>query len=113
MQRAVPQLEQRAASLIGISTDEAAESRLMRRELALTFPLLHDDAAHVADTYGVRMAVEELAIPSVFVVAPDGTIAWRHVGEYVPDRPTPEAVLAAIDALGADASAGIEPGAPR
>jgi peroxiredoxin len=101
IQRALPQLERRSASLVAISVDEAPESRLMRRELGLSFPLLHDEAARVADSYGVRMPLEELAIPAVFVVAPDGTIAWRHIGESVPDRPTPDAVLAAIDAIGA------------
>ena len=45
------------------------------------------------------MAREEIAIPSVFVITPAGTIAWRHVGETVPDRPTPQAVLEAIDGL--------------
>ncbi len=100
LQAALPELRERAASLVGISTDEAPESRLMARQLGLTFPLLHDEAAVVADSYGVRMSIEELAIPSVFVIAKDGTIAWRHVGEYVPDRPTPEKVLGAIDAIG-------------
>jgi peroxiredoxin len=103
MQRALPQLEQRATSLVGISVDEASASRLLTQRLGLGFPLLHDEAGRVADSYGVRMATEAFAIPSVFVIAPDGTIAWRHVGETVPDRPAPDAVLAAIDALGAAA----------
>jgi peroxiredoxin len=101
MQSALPQLEQRATSLVGISVDEASASRLLAQKLGLGFSLLHDEDARVADSYGVRMATEALAIPSVFVITPDGTIAWRHVGETVPDRPAPDAVLAAIDALGA------------
>lgn len=38
------------------------------------------------------MLGEELAIPSTFVVRQDGTIAWRHVGETVPDRPPVDVV---------------------
>lgn len=99
LQKRLPELRERSASIVGISTDEAPESRFLRLQLKLDFPLLHDEAARVADAYGVRMKIEELAIPSVFVIDRDGGIAWRHVGEYVPDRPTPDAVLAALDAL--------------
>lgn len=70
---------------------------MLRGALKLDFPLLSDADAELAAAYGVRMATGSLAIPSVFVVAPDQSIVWRHVGEYVPDRPTPTAVLEAID----------------
>lgn len=82
---------------MGISVDEAAESQLLRRALGLQFALLHDEDAEIAAAYGVRMVGESMAIPSVFVVTPGGAIVWRHVGETVPDRPAPDAVLAAID----------------
>lgn len=96
LQQRLPDIRERSASLVGISTDEAPESRFLRAQLKLEFPLLHDESARVADAYGVRMRIEELAIPSVFVIDRDGAIAWRHIGEYVPDRPTPDAVLAAL-----------------
>ena len=98
LQQRIAEIRARSATLVAISTDEAPESRFLKLQLRLDFPLLHDEAARVADAYGVRMAIEELAIPSVFVVDRDGAIAWRHVGEYVPDRPTPDAVLAALGA---------------
>lgn len=99
LQKRLPEIRARSAAIVGISSDEAPESRLLRASLKLDFALLHDEAARVADAYGVRMAVEEIAIPSVFVIDREGGIAWRHIGEYVPDRPTPDAVLAALDAL--------------
>jgi len=77
--------------------DEAAESQLLRRALGLQFALLHDENAELAAAFGVRMVGESMAIPSVFVVTQGGAIVWRHVGENVPDRPAPDAVLAAID----------------
>ncbi len=97
LQKILPQLRARGASVVGISVDEAPESRILRATLGLEFPLLHDEEAAVAAAYGTRMASELLAIPSVFVVGSSGVIVWRHIGEYVPDRPTADAVLAAVD----------------
>jgi peroxiredoxin Q/BCP len=99
LQDVVPQLRERGASIVGISVDDPQESVLLRAMLKLEFPLLSDDAGTVANAYGVLMAREEIAIPSVFVIAPTGAIAWRHVGETVPDRPTPQSVLEAIDGM--------------
>ncbi|MFO0633057.1 MAG: peroxiredoxin family protein [Nannocystaceae bacterium] len=106
LQRALPELERRGATLVGISADEAPESVAFASAHNLTFSLLHDPRSEVASRYGVRMDREAIAIPSVFVLAQDGRIAWRHVGETVPDRPTPEAVLAALDAMAAPGSRG-------
>ncbi len=95
----MPQLRERGAAIVGISVDDPQESRLLRSSLKLEFPLLADEGGAVASAYGVLMAREEIAIPSVFVIAPTGAITWRHVGETVPDRPTPQAVLEAIDGM--------------
>jgi peroxiredoxin len=96
LQTILPQLRANNATVVGISTDEVPESRMLRAALGLEFPLLVDDGAEVAAAYGVRMRGESLAIPAVFVVTPDRKIAWRHVGENVPDRPTPQVVLEAV-----------------
>lgn len=96
LQKVLPQLEAKGATVVGISVDEAPESKMLRGALNLTFPLLHDEDANVAAAYGVRMRGQSMAIPSVFVVTGDGAIVWRHVGEYVPDRPTAESVLDAV-----------------
>lgn len=53
---------------------------------------MSDPQATIAQAYGVVMLGEALAIPSTFVLRQDGTIAWRHVGETVPDRPPVEVV---------------------
>ncbi len=97
LQRSLPEFERRKASIVALSVEPAAESAGLRKRLGLRFPLLHDADAAVAAAYGVRMANESLAIPAVFVVDRMGQIEWSHVGESVPDRPTPEAVLAALD----------------
>ena len=89
LQKIHAQLASKGATIVGISVDEVPESKMLRGTLNLTFPLLHDEDAEIAAAFGVRMVGESMAIPSVFVVAGDGEIVWRHVGEYVPDRPTP------------------------
>lgn len=96
LQSILPQLTKKGATVVGISVDEVPESKMLRGVLNLEFPLLHDEDANVAASYGVRMRGESMAIPSVFIVTHDGTIVWRHIGEYVPDRPTPESVLEAL-----------------
>lgn len=60
-------------------------------------PLLYDPEAAVADSYGVKMLEMPMAIPSVFVVGQDRTILWKHIGEHVPDRPTVDSILAALE----------------
>jgi peroxiredoxin len=96
LQKVLPELEAKGATVVGISVDEAPESKMLRGALNLTFSLLQDEDAEIAAAYGVRMRGESMAIPSVFVVGQSGEIVWRHVGEYVPDRPTAESVLEAV-----------------
>jgi peroxiredoxin len=43
----------------------------------VNFPLLSDPAASVIRAFGVAMKGEHMAVPAVYVVAGDGTIAWR------------------------------------
>jgi hypothetical protein len=45
------------------------------------------------------MLDQEIAIPALFVVATDGRIVWRKVGETMVDRPTAEQILSLLDAL--------------
>jgi peroxiredoxin len=44
--------------------------------------------------YGVAMQGRDIAVPSVFVVRRDRTIAWKKVGEDMTDRPSAGEVLA-------------------
>ena len=99
LQDIAQELAAHEASVVGISVDHAEESRLLAEELGLKFPLLTDPSAAVIDRYGVRMAHEELAVPAVFVLRTDGTIAWRHVSATVPDRATNDTVLEVLGKL--------------
>ena len=55
--------------------------------------VLRDADMLVIRAYGVAMKGQELAVPAVFIVRRDGTIAYRHVGESMADRPTIDALV--------------------
>lgn len=91
-----PELERLGASLAAISVDDAATSRELVADKALGFPLLSDPEREVISAWGVAMDGEPIAVPATFVVRPDRTIAWRHVGETMMDRPQSQVVLGVV-----------------
>jgi peroxiredoxin len=94
LQAAHAELTAKGVGLAAISVDPASDSQALAQSLGLSFPLLSDPEARVITAYGVKMEGEPFAVPATFVVRPDRSIAWRHVGETVPDRPPVEVVLA-------------------
>lgn len=81
---------------MAISVDTTEESVALAGKLGLPFALLADPGLKAALAYGVAMDGEEIAVPAVFVVTRDRRIVYRHVGESITDRPTPDDMLAAI-----------------
>lgn len=79
---------------MGISVDPREDSVALNAKLGLHFPLLSDADLRIAAAYGVAMEGRDIAVPAVFVVARDGTITWKHVGESITDRPPAVLVLA-------------------
>jgi len=57
-------------------------------KLGLNFPVVRDADMSIIRAYGVAMKGQDLAVPAVFIVRSDATIAYRHVGESMADRPT-------------------------
>lgn len=86
-------------NVVAISVDTPEDSRKLRAKLKLSFPLLSDPDLKTIDAYGVRMTDSEIAVPATFVVAKDGTIAYRYIGETQADRPTNEDLLKALMSL--------------
>ncbi len=66
----------------------------------LPFPLLVDETRDAAKAYGVYKVLGldgiNIARPATFLVAPGGDIVWEHIGENKTDRPSDEAVMAAV-----------------
>ncbi len=88
------ELEAEGGSLVAISVDAADESVKLAGELGLHFRMLGDLDLKVATAYGVAMEGQDIAVPSVFVVRKDRTIAWKQVGENMTDRASPRDILA-------------------
>jgi peroxiredoxin len=82
--------------LLAISVDPVPRSRALAEELRLPFPLLADEDVTVTHAYGVFDEDNDVAWPAIFVVAPDGTVAWREVSESYKIRPPPPRILAAL-----------------
>jgi peroxiredoxin len=88
-----PVLRRRGVEIVAISVDSREESAKLSQSLELPFPLLEDENLRVATLWGVAMEGRDIAVPSVFVVLPNGTIFWKQVGETIADRPTSSQIL--------------------
>lgn len=84
---------------MAISVDERADSVTLAGKLGVAFPLLADPGLKTALAYGVAMQGQDIAVPSVFIVGQDKKIHFKKVGESISDRPSPDTLLRAIDAL--------------
>lgn len=62
-------------AIIGISQDDARDTREFRAEYSLTFPSLID-----AEEYTVSNAYGLTNVPTLFLIQPDGTIAASFTG---------------------------------
>jgi peroxiredoxin len=71
--------------VLGISQDSANITRSFARRYGITFPLLLE-----GDDYPVSRAFDIMATPTVFLIEPDGTVAYATMGFMKP----------ALDALG-------------
>ena len=72
-------------TVLGISQDSANITRSFARRYGITFPLLLE-----GDDYPVSRAFDIMATPTVFLIEPDGTVAYATMGFMKP----------ALDALG-------------
>lgn len=65
-----------APRIFAISQDDAAASAEFKKKLGITFPMLLDKAAGYAASNAYRIT----NVPSLFLVNPDGQIAWSVTG---------------------------------
>src|SRR5919107_5887544 len=72
-------------TVLGISQDSANITRSFARRYGITFPLLLE-----GDNYPVSRAFDIMATPTVFLIEPNGTVAYATMGFMKP----------ALDALG-------------
>lgn len=91
--------------MIGISVDDVDASRTLARRDGIEFPLLSDADLEVSRRY-VGADANELSVPGVVLIAPDGRIVYRRISTDKADRPSTAELLGEIDrAFGAPADA--------
>lgn len=75
--------------IVGVSLDETSDAALAQvSRFGLQFPVIHDTGNVLAGRFRV------VQLPAVFVVGPDGTVAWVGGGDQ-PEAALRQAVLAA------------------
>jgi peroxiredoxin len=72
-------------TVLGVSQDSANITRSFARRYGITFPLVLD-----GDDYPISRAFDIMATPTVFLIEPDGNVAYATMGFMKP----------ALDALG-------------
>jgi peroxiredoxin len=86
--------------------DSPEESRKLCQSRGYSFPFLSDPNAAVIGQYGVLHPKggedgRDIARPAEFLVDATGTVRWVNLTDDIRVRARPEAVLNAIDRLGA------------
>jgi len=79
--------------LVAISVDEVAAGRALTDKLGLGFPIVSDPKAEAIRALGVFDDDTEIAWPSIFVVAKDGTIVKRWLADTYSQRVATDDVL--------------------
>jgi peroxiredoxin len=75
LERLYQQLRASGVQIWGISQDGVKESQRFARDYSVTFPILVDDYPYrISQEYGLE------EVPSIFLIAPDGSIAIESEG---------------------------------
>lgn len=80
----------RGLVIVGVSIDQPGEAQAVRdfaREKGVTFPIWHDPEDRFSSTFRV------IGVPTTFLIAPDGTLLWRHTGPVRADDPQLAALI--------------------
>ena len=88
------------AQLVGISVDGAWCHQAFARDRKLSFPLLADfePKGDVAKKYGVYRAGEGVSERALFVIDPEGKVAWSYISP-IDVNPGAEGIMRALDEI--------------
>ena len=118
----------RGATLVAISMQGAADSRMSRKDNQLSFPILTDKNGELAEKFGIRWSLQDyvipihqgfgvelprihgdgqwnLPMPARYVVDAHGTVAYAEVNPDYTRRPEPADLFPVLDSLVASAAA--------
>jgi peroxiredoxin len=122
LQAALAEIEARGASLVAISPQTPLNSRKSERDNKLTFKILSDAKAELANAFGIRFALPDylievykgfktdlplvngdpswvLPMPARYVIGADGVIAYAEINPDYTQRPDPSDLLPVLDRL--------------
>jgi peroxiredoxin len=96
----------RGVEVVAISVDSPAESQRLCQSKGYSFPFLSDPNAEVIRQYGVLHPKggedgKDIARPAEFLVDSGGVIRWANLTDDFRVRARPDAVLEAINRMGA------------
>ena len=95
--RKYDEFQKRGAEITAISVDTPEQNKEMIGKLLLPFRLLSDpDGDRAIKPYGVWNEQGQIAVPSIVVVAKDGTIRYVYKGQDFADRPGDAEVFDAL-----------------
>ncbi len=116
------EIEARGATILGVSMQNAANSRKSARQNNLAFPILIDKGGVVTDRFGLRYDLSarmvalykslgndlalineddhgSLPMPACYVIGQDGIVAYAEVNPDYTKRPEPTDLLPVLDQL--------------
>jgi peroxiredoxin len=101
LRRHSDEFEKRGVRLLGVVVQKQLRLKAYLASNPMPFPLLADEHREVAKSWGVYVSFNyesfRIARPATFLIDPEGIIRYVHVGKNQFDRPSPRAVLAAVD----------------
>ncbi len=98
-QEVLGEIEERGASLVGISVDGVFVHQAFREQLGLEMPLLADfhPKGAVSAAYGAYQEKRGYNNRSLVLVGPDGTVEWSHASESDLEIPGANLIFDALD----------------
>ena len=101
-QEVLPQIEERGATLLGISVDSRWAHSAFREKLGIEIPLLADfhPKGEVADAYGAYLPDHGSANRSLVLVDEDGVVRWVHESPSPLEVPGANLIFDALEAAG-------------
>ena len=90
--------------MAGVAADPPATNADLVRQAGLAYPILADPELRTIDAYGLRHEHAgpdgaDIARSASVLIDADGVVRWTFVTTNVRVRPTPDDVIAAVDAI--------------
>ena len=94
LQRHYESFQEAGAEVIAVAVTSIEVANSWCHGTGATYPVLADPDHRASEAYGVyNLLGDGYAAPAVFVIEPDGQVAWSYVGQDRSDQPSLQSVL--------------------